>query len=131
MNTTSRLKNLFLFFLLIPAIAYSQVRLPKLISDGMVLQRDTRVKVWGWASEGEKVSVIFIGSTYRATENKNDEWEVILPGLKAGGPYEMKIAASNSITISDILVGDVWVCSGQSNMQSSLRGINFNLSGRD
>jgi len=123
MNTSSKLKNLLLFFFLFPAISYSQVRLPKLISNGMVLQRDTRVRVWGWASEGEKVAVSFLDSTYRATTNKNGEWEVILSGLKAGGPHEMKIDASNSITISDILVGDVWVCSGQSNMQLSLRGL--------
>jgi sialate O-acetylesterase len=123
MNTSLKLKNLFLFFFLIPVISYSQVRLPKLISDGMVLQRDTNVRIWGWASEGEKVSVSFIGSTYQSIANKNGEWEVILPELKAGGPHEMKIDASNSITISDIMVGDVWVCSGQSNMQSSLRGL--------
>ena len=123
MNTKSSLKNLFLFFFLIPTVSYSQVRLPKLISNGMVLQRDTRVRVWGWASEGEKVAVSFIDSTYRATTNKNGEWEVILPELKAGGPHDMKIDGSNSITISDILVGDVWVCSGQSNMQLSLRGL--------
>src|SRR5450759_1596425 len=104
MNTKSSLKNLFLFFFLIPTVSYSQVRLPKLISNGMVLQRDTRVRVWGWASEGEKVAVSFIDSTYRATTNKNGEWEVILPELKAGGPNDMKIDESNSITISDIPV---------------------------
>jgi len=99
MNTCSKLKNLLLFILLFPALSYSQVRLPKLISNGMVLQRDTRVRVWGWASEGEKVAVSFIGSTYMATTNKNGEWEVILPKLKAGGPHTMKIDASNSIII--------------------------------
>lgn len=123
MDTNSKLKNLFLFFLLIPVISYSQVRLPKLISDSMVLQRDINVRIWGWASAGEKIAVHFIDSTYQTTANINGEWEVILPELKAGGPHTMKIDASNSIIIKDILIGDVWVCSGQSNMQSSLRGL--------
>lgn len=123
MSTSLKLKNLILFLFLIPVISYSQVRLPKLISDGMVLQRDTNVKIWGWASAGEKIVIQFIGSTYHTTANSNGEWEVMLPELKAGGPYVMQINASNSTTINDILVGDVWVCSGQSNMQFSMRGL--------
>jgi sialate O-acetylesterase len=123
MNTSLKLKNLILFLFLIPVISYSQVRLPKLISDGMVLQRDTNVKIWGWASAGEKITIQFIGSTYHTTANSNGEWEVMLPELKAGGPYVMQINASNSTAINDILVGDVWVCSGQSNMQFSMRGL--------
>jgi sialate O-acetylesterase len=123
MNTSLKLKNLILFLFLIPVISYSQVRLPKLISDGMVLQRDTNVKIWGWAFAGEKIVIQFIGSTYHTTANSDGEWEVMLPELKAGGPYVMQINASNSTTINDILVGDVWVCSGQSNMQFSMRGL--------
>jgi sialate O-acetylesterase len=123
MNTSLKLKNLILFLFLIPVISYSQVRLPKLISDGMVLQRETNVKIWGWASADEKIVIQFIGSTYHTTANSNGEWEVMLPELKAGGPYVMQINASNSTTINDILVGDVWVCSGQSNMQFSMRGL--------
>ncbi|HEM49252.1 MAG TPA: sialate O-acetylesterase, partial [Caldithrix sp.] len=86
----------------------------------MVLQRDADVKIWGWASKGEKVSIHFIGSNYMTTANPNGEWEVMLSDMKAGGPYEMQIEASNSITIKDILIGDVWVCSGQSNMGLSM-----------
>jgi sialate O-acetylesterase len=123
MNTSLKLKNLILFLFLIPVISYSQVRLPKLIGDGMVLQRDTNVKIWGWASADEKIVIQFIGSTYHTTANSDGEWEVMLPELKAGGPYVMQINASNSTTINDILVGDVWVCSGQSNMQFSMRGL--------
>jgi sialate O-acetylesterase len=89
----------------------------------MVLQRETNVKIWGWASADEKIVIQFIGSTYHTTANSNGEWEVMLPELKAGGPYVMQINASNSTTINDILVGDVWVCSGQSNMQFSMRGL--------
>ena len=101
----------------------AEVKLPKLVSDGMVLQRDANVKIWGWASDGEKIFVHFIDSTYSTAANKNGEWEVVLSGLKAGGPYTMQINASNSITMNDIVVGDVWVCSGQSNMQLGLGGL--------
>jgi sialate O-acetylesterase len=108
----------FLFVLTIPS--FCQIKLPKLISDGMVLQRDANVRIWGWASDGEKVTIHFIDSTYHATVNKSGEWEVMLSQLKAGGPYEMQIDAGNSVTIHDIVVGDVWVCSGQSNMGLAL-----------
>jgi sialate O-acetylesterase len=95
---------------------FSQVKLPKLISDGMVLQRDASVKIWGWAASSEKISIRFIDSTYNTTADIKGDWGIILSNLKTGGPFNMKIDASNSITISDIMVGDVWVCSGQSNM---------------
>ena len=113
---------LFLIFL-ITASTFCQVKLPKLISDGMVLQRNANVRVWGWASGGEKITIHFINSTYHATADNNGDWEVTLSDLKAGGPYTMKIDASNSITINDILVGDVWVCSGQSNMGLNLSSV--------
>jgi sialate O-acetylesterase len=106
--------------LFISSSAFGQVKLPKLIGDGMVLQRDAHVRIWGWASEGEKITIRFIDSTYHTSVNKSGEWEVMLSNLKAGGPYVMRIDASNSITINDIVVGDVWVCSGQSNMQLAL-----------
>ena len=121
MTINAKQLRLLFLFLLIPFVSFSQVRLPKLISNGMVLQRDANIRIWGWASNGEKVSIRFMDATYNTTANNNGEWEVMLPKLKAGGPYEMQIDASNSITINDILIGDVWVCSGQSNM-GSLRG---------
>ncbi len=116
----SKMKNLFIFILIISVTSFCQVRLPKLISDGMVLQRDANVRIWGMASDGEKISVYFIDSSYNTTANKNGDWTLMLSNLKAGGPYDMKIDGSNSITIKDILIGDVWVCSGQSNMGFSL-----------
>jgi sialate O-acetylesterase len=110
-----RIKVLLLILFISPS-TFCQLKLPKLISDGMVLQREAKVRIWGWASDSEKITVLFIDSTYHTTANKNGEWEVMLSYLKAGGPYTMQIIASNSITINDIVVGDVWVCSGQSNM---------------
>jgi len=120
MVTKTKLKNLLILVLLISVSSYGQVRLPKLISDGMVLQRDTNVKIWGWASSNENVSVSFLGSTYQTKADNKGNWDIELPELKAGGPYAMKIDASNSITINDIMVGDVWLCSGQSNMEHTV-----------
>jgi len=116
--------NLFFvlsFFLIIPA--YGQVRLPRLISDGMVLQRNTEVKIWGWAAPKEKISLQFMDETYQTTANANGEWYMTLKDLKAGGPYKMQIDGKNVIAISDIMVGDVWVCSGQSNMELPMKRV--------
>jgi sialate O-acetylesterase len=124
MNSTmvrsARLSLLLIFF----SVSLSaQVRLPRLISDGMVLQRGTRVKVWGWAGRGEKVSVRFLDSVYTTSADSAGDWSIALAGLKAGGPYEMRIEASNALTVKDIMVGEVWICSGQSNMELSVKRV--------
>ncbi|MDP2037613.1 MAG: sialate O-acetylesterase, partial [Ignavibacteria bacterium] len=117
-------KSLLIILLFVcSTFGFAQVRLPKLISDGMVLQRNTKIKIWGWASTDEKISLKFLGKTYNAVADTNGEWKIILPKQKAGGPYEMQINASNSITINNILIGDVWVCSGQSNMELPMRRV--------
>ncbi|UOQ96416.1 beta galactosidase jelly roll domain-containing protein [Hymenobacter sp. 5317J-9] len=100
--------------------AAAQVRLPRLVSDGMVLQRDADVAVWGWARPGEAVTVAFLGKTHKATTGPDGRWRVQLPRLKAGGPFEMNIKASNQVAVKDIMVGDVWLCSGQSNMETPM-----------
>jgi sialate O-acetylesterase len=82
----------------------------------MVLQRDTKLNIWGWAKAGEKVNISFNGKKYKATTDKEGNWKVQLAPTKAGGPYTMDIKASNQITLKDILIGDVWMCAGQSNM---------------
>jgi sialate O-acetylesterase len=96
--------------------AFSQLRLPALIKDSMVLQRDIRVKIWGWATKGDKVTVKFNGKSYKSVTGPDGKWLVLLAPTKAGGPYTMDISAKNQITLKEILVGDVWFCSGQSNM---------------
>jgi len=124
MNTRSNLlKQILIMSCFLVTSLSAEVKLPKLIGDGMVLQRDANVKIWGWATQGEEITIHFIDSTYKTTANKNGEWEVKLSNLKAGGPYAMQIKANNSLTINDILVGDVWVCSGQSNMGFSLGSV--------
>ncbi|WP_083919471.1 sialate O-acetylesterase [Pontibacter roseus] len=111
-------KVLLLHLLLcLSAVAYSQVKLPRLICNGMVLQRDTETKVWGWASPGEKVSLAFQKKLYNAVAGKDGKWSITLPPQKAGGPHNMTISASNEVQLKDILFGDVWICGGQSNME--------------
>lgn len=109
---------LFLFTLGLPA--FSQVKLPRLVRDSMVLQRESPVKIWGWAAKGEKVTVRFNGRQYKTTTDADGKWLVLLSPMKAGGPYKMDISASNTISLKDILVGDVWICAGQSNMVHQL-----------
>ena len=94
----------------------ADVRLPALIGDNMVLQRDTAVKVWGWADPGEQVTVIFAERKGATVTGPDGAWRVTLDPLSAGGPYEMTVSGENTVTLYDILVGEVWVCSGQSNM---------------
>lgn len=116
-----------LFLLLACQSAFCQVRLPQLVRDSMVLQRDVNVKIWGWAAKDEKVNVKFNGKTYKTKTGADGKWLVILSPMKAGGPYTMNISGSNKITLKDILIGDVWFCSGQSNMvhQMELHNITY------
>ena len=94
--------------------AEAEVRLPRLISSGMVLQRETPVNIWGWASAKETVVVKFQGKSYKTKADKNGNWQITLPAQVAGGSHTMQI---NDVVLEDILFGDVWVCSGQSNME--------------
>lgn len=97
--------------------ANAQIKLPRLISDGMILQRDTKVNIWGWAAPKEKIELDFNHKTYKTTTAEDGKWQIELPSQKAGGPYEMTLKASNTIVLKNILFGDVWICSGQSNME--------------
>jgi sialate O-acetylesterase len=126
MNNKMKVISLvFLLGLLMTVSSVGQVRLPRLISDGVILQRDADVKIWGWASPDEKITIRFINETYQTSANTDGDWSIVLKGLKAGGPYKMEITGKNSITVSDILVGDVWVCSGQSNMELPMRRVSW------
>jgi sialate O-acetylesterase len=104
-----------IFCLLAPVSA--TIKLPALVSDGMVLQRDIALPVWGWAQPGAAVTVTFQDKTYQAVTGQDGKWLLKLDKQAAGGPYEMQIKGDGSVlTIRNILVGDVWTCSGQSNM---------------
>ncbi|MCU7550147.1 sialate O-acetylesterase [Chitinophagaceae bacterium LB-8] len=112
-----RIRTVVLSGLLFHAmISTAQVKLPQLVRDSMVLQRESKVKIWGWASKGEKVTIRFNGKQFRTTTGSDGKWSILLPPMKAGGPYQMDISSSNHLTLKDILIGDVWLCAGQSNM---------------
>lgn len=99
------------------------VRLPHFFSDNMVLQRDTPLNIWGTADKGETVAIDFNGAALETKAGKDGKWKVQLPAMKYGGPYEMNIRGKkNAITLKNILIGDVWICSGQSNMEFNLDG---------
>ena len=95
---------------------YAEVKLPLLLSDGMILQRNEPVKIWGSAKGGEEITVQFLAQTFKTVSSNKGQWEIILPPMSHGGPYEMSIEGDNKIVLKDILIGDVWLASGQSNM---------------
>lgn len=97
-----------------PAVA--DVRLPAILSDHMVLQRDTRVPVWGWATPGEEVTVAIAGQSKATRAGADGRWRVMLDPLQPQAPTSMTVRASNTITVEDVLIGEVWLGSGQSNM---------------
>ena len=94
----------------------AQVRLPRLVRDSMILQRDTKINIWGWAAKNEKIYIKFNNKSYKTTTGSDGKWLIQLAPMKAGGPYTMDIAGSNKLSLKEILIGDVWICSGQSNM---------------
>src|ERR1700743_1872419 len=86
----------------------AQVKLPRLISDGMVLQRGVDIKAWGWAGPGEKITVKFDGETENTVTGDDGRWSVTLKPRRAGGPYILDVTGINRVTVKNILVGDVW-----------------------
>lgn len=108
---------LFISCCILPQLMFGVVKLPKLVSDNMVLQRNVNLPIWGTAAVGENVTVTFNGQTHSMLTPASGKWEIKLSPLTAGGPYTMVIAGSNTITLSNILVGDVYLASGQSNME--------------
>ena len=99
----------------------AEVALPDIMADGMVLQRGTPVKIWGTAAAGEKVSVSIAGASVETAAGTNGAWMGELPAMDAGGPHEITVKGENTIVIKDVLVGEVWLCSGQSNMAHQLK----------
>ncbi len=104
---------------------YADIRLPAVIGDNMVLQRGEKASIWGWADPGEEISVhvSWNSSQRRVVADGNGRWQFRMETPKAGGPYEMTLAGKNTITLRNILCGEVWVCSGQSNMEMAVRDV--------
>ena len=109
-----------------------EIKLPRLISDGMVMQRNAHVKVWGWAAPGEAVTVLFLENAHHAVADTGGKWQVSICTGNAGGPYHMVVESadgSERITVKNILLGDVWVCSGQSNMAMTMFSVREKYAG--
>lgn len=102
--------------------AAAEVHLPKIFTDNMMLQRDQPIRIWGWANAGEEVSVALAGKSAATKADKKGQWLVELPALKDGENLELTVKGTNGLTLKNILIGDIWICSGQSNMEMSLGG---------
>lgn len=112
------MRSKFLLFAFLPFICSlcleAKVKLPTVLSDGMVLQRNQPIKIWGTADPGEGINLQLGKNKYQTVAAGDGTWQIVLPAAKAGGPFDMEI---NDVLIRDILIGDVWLCSGQSNME--------------
>ena len=108
------LLTIFLFFFV---ASMANVKLPYVLSSNMVLQRETETNIWGWADANEKIEISFRDKTYQTNASINGLWNVKVTTGKAGGPFQLLIKAKNTIKLENILIGDIWVCSGQSNME--------------
>jgi sialate O-acetylesterase len=97
--------------------AHAQVRVPSIIGDNMVLQAAMKVRMWGTASPGERVTVRLNSQSSSATADASGHWQTFVGPFKAGGPFDLTIAGTNTLTFKNILIGEVWICSGQSNME--------------
>jgi sialate O-acetylesterase len=102
--------------------ASAAVRLPNILSSHMVLQRDRPMHFWGWADPGEKVTVTLDGQIAESTADNLGKWSLYLPAHVAGGPFTVNVKGSNDLSIDDVMIGDVWFASGQSNMEMPLKG---------
>ena len=98
----------------------AEVRLPKIFSDHMVLQRDMATPVWGWADPGETISVKVANQSVTVKADQMGNWQIKLAPVKAGGPYELVVTGKTTNTVKDVLFGDIWICAGQSNMEFGL-----------
>jgi sialate O-acetylesterase len=107
----------WLAVLLLASSASAQLRLPKFFSNGMVVQRDAQIQVWGWDTPGTLVQVALDQQTAAAKADDNGQWQVALPAMAAGGPWMMSVRGTQAIQFTDVWVGDLWLCSGQSNME--------------
>jgi sialate O-acetylesterase len=117
-----RYKSIFclsvhLLFVVFTAIVQAEVRMPPIIGDNMVLQQGTRIRIWGKANPGERVTVTFANESSKTVAGAEGSWQLWMAPLKAGGPFELVVKGTNVLRIKNVLVGEVWVCSGQSNME--------------
>jgi len=122
MKTKSLLSLVYLILISFAHNGLADIKLPNVIGSGMVLQRDMAVPVWGWAEAGEEVTVSFSDQTKKAKAGNDGKWIVKLDSLKANSEgATLTISGKNKINLDNVLVGEVWICSGQSNMEWAIR----------
>ena len=116
-----RLTILFIFF---QTLVSAQLRLPGIFGDSMVLQRGMAIPIWGWADKGEKITVQFNRQKKNTITADDGKWKLQLDAETAGGPFQLTVSGKTKLVFQNLLVGDVWVCSGQSNMEFAVSGVN-------
>ena len=113
----------FFYLLCFASALHAEVKLANIFSNNMVLQRDKPIKIWGWADKNEAIEVHFLNQIKKVKADKTGTWVATLNPVSYGGPYTMEVKGKkNSITLNDILIGEVWLCSGQSNMEMAVHG---------
>ena len=122
-------KLLLIYLALLPIISYAKIVLPNILNDNMVLQQQTSVKLWGKANPNKKVKVLpsWNEIEYSTIADADGKWMVTVSTPKAGGPYEIRFTDGEELTLKNVLIGEVWFCSGQSNMEMPVRGFEFDL----
>jgi len=123
MTISTQKKWTTLLLILLAATLNAQVKLSPIFSSGMVLQQGMEIPVWGWASPGEKITVILEKGKATAKANKDGKWTLKLPAMNYGGPFTMTIKGKNVLILENILIGEVWICSGQSNMEFNMLSV--------
>ncbi len=123
--TKMKQNRLFILLFLLNLLSMgtsAEITLPSFFSDNMVLQRNADISIWGWAEAGEQIHVIIKNKTYKAKAGNNGNWSVSIGRFQTGDSIQIRVKGKNEIILKNVLIGDVWLCSGQSNMDWSLSG---------
>ena len=115
--TSLRFLSCFLVCCLVPCVSFAQTKLPSIFGDHMVLQREKAIPVWGWDQPGTDVTVTLGEQSVTVAAGDDGKWSASLKAMDAGGPFELKVKGSEERVFKDVLIGEVWLCSGQSNME--------------
>ena len=113
----------FVILFLFPICMFGKIILPSVFSDNMVLQQNSQVAIWGWSDPGETVKIIAswnLNDTIKVKSNNSSGWSTSIKTIGAGGPYSIQILGSSKVQLSNVMLGEVWICSGQSNMEMSV-----------
>ena len=107
----------------LPQPASAEVRLPRIFGSHMVIQQEKPINIWGWSQPNEMLTVQFGNEKQDVRANDRGEWKLALPAMKSGGPYTLAVSGSSRVEFEDVMVGEVWLCSGQSNMEMGIGGV--------